>query len=193
MATSNILDMVNSILAKIGNIPYDWSTVQGSEKSRPTYLFQLVRMWNDQIKREMSGGGYTFEKPACFLQLIPSTSEQMLSNLSLTNYTFRFHIVDMQLDAGDDEGMDQNLTVYPYRDLLINYLSGFQPNNCSTLFLTDEQQDYEHTDVYHYTIDLKGAFTDTKGSEQDPDQTTYIFKAPDTVGEIDAEIDTTIG
>lgn len=192
MATSGILNMVNSTLAAMGNIPLDWSVIDGAEKSRPTLLFQLVRMWNDQIKQEKSGNGYLFEKPAAFLQLLPGTSSQVGDNISMTDYIFRVHVVDMQLDAGDGLGMDQNLAVYSYRDLVVQAIAGFQPVNCSTLFIVDEQPDYEHDNVFHYTIDFKGNFTDTKGSDQDPDQTKYIYKAPDTEAEITAEFVTEI-
>lgn len=182
MATSGILDMVNSVLTALGDIPYNWGNL-AIVHSRPNNLFQLVAMWNDQVTRERTGGGYTFEKPACFLQLIPEKTETLLSNVSFQTYCLRLHIVDMELDSADGK-LDQNLNVFTYRDLVKNYLVGFTPANSSTLFYTDERQDYTHDDVYHYQLDLKCGFTDLKGSVLDPDQPKVIYKDPPTDGEL---------
>lgn len=186
MATSCILDAVNSVLAQIGEIPFDWSAVPYAEKSRPANLFQLVRIWNDQVNREAreknSEGvpGYVFEKPACFLEMMPGETSQFLDNVTNTEYTWKLRIVDMELDAGDDVNMDQNLTVFGYRDTVKALMVGFQPANCSTLFFINEWQDYDHSGIYHYIVELKCCFIDTKGSVQDPDQTKVIYKQPPT-------------
>ena len=185
MATSCILDAVNSILTQIGSIPFEWSAVPGAEKSRPTLLFQLVRMWNNQIKRAEDGLGYSFEKPACFIELRQGETEQLLDNVTITDLTWRLHIVDFELDAGDETNMDQNLTVFAFRDLVVQYMNEFTPTNCSTTFKVAEEQDYDHTELYHYTVDMKCLLTDTKGSWLDPDQVQVEFTGPNTNAEVD--------
>ena len=186
MATSCLKDAITSILTQMGTIPFDWSTVQGSEKSKPTKLFQLVRIWNDQVRREADGkqmdgvSGYVFEKPACFLEMVPEASMHFTDNVTFTDICWKMHIVDYELDAGDDENMDQNLNVFGHRDLLVQYMAAFAPTNCSTMFKTDERQDYEHTGVYHYIVDMKSGLTDTKASVLDPDQVRVIYKQPPT-------------
>ena len=181
---SGLLDMVNSVLQQVGNIPFDWSTVAEATKSRPNNLFQLVRMWNNQVARQAQGTGYTFEAPACFLEIVNEDTSQFLDNVTFTDFQLKFHIVDMQLDAGDNEGMDQNLSVYGFRDFVKQYMVGFTPANCSTLFYIDEKRDYDHTDVYHYVVDCKCGFTDIKGSILDPDQTRVIYTTPPTALEL---------
>jgi len=194
MATSGLKTVAEDVLTAAANIPFDWTQVRDAEKSRPTVLFQSVHMWNDQINREKSGSGYSFEKPACFLQLMQMGNEMFASGVNCANYIFRFHIVDMRLNADgetsqDNTGkyiptLDDNLDVITFRDAAKQALAGYQPPQCSTLFPVDENQDEAHDDVYHYTLDLKALFTDTKGSYLDPDQTTVEYVAPPTDGEI---------
>ena len=188
--TSCLADAINSMLTAIGEIPYSWGSA-ATDRSRPTKLFQLVRMWNDQVSRELNGTGYTFEKPACFLEIGNRENEMFLQGVNTANYVWRFHIIDAELDAGDEVNMDQNLTVIHFRDAVKQALCGFQPPNCSTLFPVNEEADYQHTDLYHYILDLKSLFTDTKGSPLDPDQTTVTFYTPPP--NLGLELDVTIG
>lgn len=169
---SAIVEALNSLLTAIGDIPYDWGNLSIAQ-SRPTKLFQLVAMWNDQVGREASGEGYTFAKPACFIEMDTTDTQMLLDNTNVLDTVFRFHLIDRQLDAADGT-MDQNLQVFTFRDTLKAAIAGFQPDNCSTLFYTDEKQDYQHTSVYHFTVDAKCCFTDT------PVENGTIWKDPPT-------------
>lgn len=187
--TSPITLAISSTLNAIKAIPYSWG-VQAygtADKVNASLLFQKVQLWNDQVSRMNNGTGFGFVAPACFLQMISGETTQLLENATTTDYTFRFHLLDIELDAGNGD-FDQNLTVMTYRDILKSYMVGFQPDNCSTLFFINDDQDFTHTGVYHYIIDLKALFADTKGSILDDDQTKVIHKAPDTNLEIDLTI-----
>lgn len=185
---SGLTDAVNSVISAVGNIPYDWAS-QSIVHSRPNNMFQLVRLWNDQVRREKSGKGYVFEKPACFIELRNMANTSFLENTTMAEYIIRLHIVDMQLDNASG-GMDQNLQIITYRDGTKQAIAGFTPTNCSTLFTVDENQDTEHTDVYHYTLDFKTCFIDTKGSALDPDQSQFIEKDPPTNAELNIQFNT---
>lgn len=186
LSTTPLKTAISFILDAIKGIEYDWSNapydvnVLGNAQARPDKLFQKVLVWNNQINRLKSGDGYAFQCPACFLELIPESTNQFLDNVTLTDYVGRFHIVDMELDAADEDSLDQNLNVFIYRDIVKSAIVGIQPPNCSTMFNVSEEQDYEHDDVYHYIIDFKFCFTDTKGSILDADQTKVIYKTPPT-------------
>ena len=190
MATP-LRDAITDTLDMLRSIPYSWpNSVYGSvDKVNPSLLLQKVQTWNDQINRMKNGKGFGFAWPACFLELVSNETTQVLSNVTETDYTFRMHLVDVELDAGDDN-LDQNLTVMEYRDLIKTYMVGFQPSNCSTLFFINDDQDFEHSDVYHYVIDFRGLFVDTKGSILDPDQVKVIYKEPDTDLQLDLTIET---
>lgn len=189
---SPITAAITTTLTAIKAIPYSWAAVTGAEKVNPTLLFQKVLMWNDQVKRAKEGKGYLFQSPACFLEYVPENTTQLLENVTLTDVCWKLHIVDMRLNELDETNLDQNLEVLKYRDLVKQYMVGFQPDNCSTLYFKDERQDYEHSDVYHYIVDLKSCFTDDKGGILDPDQVRYVFKEPPTNLELNTEFDDSV-
>lgn len=181
-----------AILDPIKNITYDWSNAPydvnalGTAQARVGKLFQEIKIWNNQLARMSSGEGYAFQCPACFLEPIPSETSQFLDNVTYTDYTWRVHIIDEELDAADEFGLDQNLNVFIYRDIVKSALVGVQPPNCSTMFYIDEAQDFEHDNFYHYILDFKSGFTDTKGSVLDADQTKVIYTTPPTNLELEA-------
>jgi hypothetical protein len=180
MATSCILSAINSILAQARAIPYDWTNVADAERSRPTFLFQKTAVWNNQVRKMLDGSGVFYESPSCFLEMRPEKSMQMADNITVTDVCWKIHIVHGQLDAGDDENMDQNLMVFQLRDLVKSEFVGFEPESCSTMFCEDEEQDYDHGNIYHYILSFKSCLKDTKGSMYDPDQTRFIYSTPPT-------------
>lgn len=184
---SCILDAYNSILTAIRAIPYDWSTIADAEKSQPNLLFQKVMMWNNQSKRGEDGKGYLFEAPACFIEPVPEYSTQLLDNVTLTDYQWKLHLIDFRLNELNEIDLDQNLEIFKYRDLCREYLVGFTPTNCSTLFALDEDYDYNHTDCYHFVLTLKSCLKDTKGSYLDPNQNKVIFQDPPTDADVNIQ------
>lgn len=177
---SCILDAIGSIKTEIAGITWDWSAVPNVEKPKPTKLFQKVLMWNNQVERLKNNTSYLVANPACYLEMRPERTEQLLDNVTLTDVCWRLHIVYMQLDAGDDETLDETLYAYTIRDAVRQAMVGFQPTNCSTMFYTGEEQDYDHDNIYHYVVEFKTCFRDTKGSVLDPDQTRFIYTTPPT-------------
>ena len=84
------------------------------------------------------------------------------------------------------------MNVIPFRDLLMGYLGSFTPEYCSQLSSTNEYQDTNHSDVYHYCIDMNCAFVDAKGSNYDVDSPDTVVKNPDTDIEMNVEVVTEI-
>ena len=87
----------------------------------------------------------------------------------------RIHIGHEEYDAGNGD-FEQNVNIFTYRDSIINVLNNFQPTACSTLMKNSEEQDYVHTNIYHYKIEFTTAFVDSKGSydEQHGFVTAYL-------------------
>lgn len=187
MSTSRILGVINSVIGQAAQIPWDWNGLQAG--SLPNALLQNVAMWNNQVKTAEKGKTFPFATPALFIELPPQEWQPLPSGFGMCDLTVRLHLVDRQLDtAGQLDGtgeFDQNLEVYTYRDLVKSNFVLFQPPYCSNLFATHEHQDYDHDSLFHYVLDLKCAFADTKGSTYDPDQTKVINIAPVPI-EIDA-------
>lgn len=181
MATSRILEMVNSIIAQLAAIPWDWGKQKVAVKGK---LCQNVAMWNKQTKYAEDGKGFPFATPAAYVELLPQDYTQLGSGWSMADISVRIHLCDRQLDAADGT-IDQNLEVYTYRDLIKANLVLFRPANCSNLFEIHEHQDYDHDSIFHYVLDFQCAFTDSKGSNYDPDQQKVISIEPVPI-EIDA-------
>jgi hypothetical protein len=86
------------------------------------------------------------------------------------------HIVMEQLDAADGT-MEQNLTIFDLKDTVVALLSGQRPPGCSSLFSTREEQDFKHTNVYHFKVHFKCGFIDSIGSPFDAGVIDKNFEA----------------
>ena len=189
---SSLLSAINAVLAKVGAIPYNWNTNQLISYPFPTQLFQHVAIYNDQLKKEESGEGETYAKPACFIQVAQDNIENLVGGVTSSDIMFKLFIVDRQDDAGDGT-MNQNLSIFAWRDLvkvaLQNYVPSWTDGNGDTcvlsgLFLVDEQTDDNHDNVYCYTMSLKSCLIDNVSNYD-----LYgSIKEPDTNADITANI-----
>lgn len=122
------------------------------------------RIWNGQIYKEVDGKTYDFPKPALFVEIIPDIEYQPLGlQVSQADLGIRIHIVTESLDTGDGN-FEQDLAIYDLRDKVISTLSGYLPPACSAMMLTAETPDYEHTNIFHHTVDFVCNFIDSTGS-----------------------------
>jgi hypothetical protein len=76
--------------------------------------------------------------------------------------------------------MDQNLNVIDLRDKLIAALTYKMFDNCSSLMRCKEEQDYSHTNIYHYMVSFVCSYIDRAGDQSVND----IIKQPPTDLEI---------
>jgi hypothetical protein len=141
--------------------------------------FKWVKVWNNQLNRMDDQSGLSLPFPACYIELVPQEYLPLAFGFSTSDLVWRVHICHHQLDAGNGN-FDQNLDVYDLRDKVKNLLTLYKPTNCGSWISDGEEQDYEHDMVYHYILQFKCAFIDTKGSPYDPEYGTYIEKQPPT-------------
>ena len=178
MAGQTLVDAVNSVLERLGSIPYDWGSIAKAEQNN---LFQYVAIFNDQINRMEDGeGSPLFDTPACFVDIEPAPYLRLLGELSTSDLIYRIRIVSKEYDAGDGT-LDQNLAVFAIRNAVKESLSNFVPANSSMLQHTSEMQDPDHTAVYVWQMEFKSAFIDTIGSIYSPINDTVIDLPPNTV------------
>ena len=173
---SQQLEAIKSIAKRVKSIPYTWPG--GEDMPAPGALFQWVAIWNNQIRQWKTGKGFPVQRPCCFIEMDLGQASAM--GLGVTLYRdvkIKFHIVDWQVDAGDGT-LDQNAEVFIWRDLLKTNMERFFPQHCGAMTTLNEEQDYEHTGVYHYMITFKTSLSDLQGSVLDPDQTTVILTPP---------------
>lgn len=142
-----------------------------------------ARIWNNQVRRDQHGESYAFEKPAVFLEVINGVKyEQMGQGYQNADIGWRVHLIHEFYDAADGT-MDQDLPVFDIRDQIITALSFYEATGCGPLEKTSEDQDFDHTNIYHFTIDFVCNFIDSKGSKWD--QGAFQVKAPPTSAELD--------
>jgi len=141
-----------------------------------------TRVWNNQVELQQEGGIYSFPSPAAFVE-IASEKEQLGLGFVGGDITVKVHIVHVQYDAGDGT-FEQNYDVYALRDQVIQALTYYEPVGCSGMMLIDEQPDYNHNNVYHYTVSFICSFIDATGDQT----TTQIIKDPPTDLEVNGTI-----
>jgi hypothetical protein len=138
----------------------------------------FVHIWNNQLQQLEDGDTYVFPFPNAFVEVIaPTNYDPIGQGYAVGELTVRIHIGHEEYDAGNGN-FEENTNVFTYRDLIINKLNSFQPTACSLLMKVSETQDFVHTNIYHYIIDFKCSFVDSKGSLDE--QKGYIIKQPRT-------------
>lgn len=181
MATSMIKIAIQSVLTQLAGIAYVWPVRDRNavaDMPLPNNLFQWNEIWNNQVRQWKEGKGFPNTKPCVFVEAILGRSMKMGLGVTLfPDCIFRVHIVDWQVDAGNGD-VGQNTEIFAWRDLVKSSLQIFFPRYCGALTQASEQEDTEHTDIYHYVMDFKCAFTDKKGGPLDPDQTAIIGVDP---------------
>ena len=143
-------------------------------------VYLYCRVWNNQIRYEEDGTLYNFPKPAAFVEVVsPATFETLGQGYQSCDINFRVHLTH---ENYNNEGtFEQDLAIFDLRDRVKALLTAYEPTNCGPLNVINEQQDFEHTNVYHYIMDFVCNFTDTKGSKLDADHTDkFIPSVPPT-------------
>lgn len=140
------------------------------EQILSTQVFQYCAMFNNQVKMLDNGATFEFPRPAVLIEIeTPMSGVQLLgTRLVVNDIVWKFSIVHEQLNAIYEDGisgsgMDENLDVYDLRDTLKTLLMGFKPTNCSYLQYSDESQDYNHNQIYVYSVSFMCSYVDTKG------------------------------
>lgn len=127
-------------------------------------LLQYVQMYNNQIFDEESGQLYDYPKPAVLIEFESPTIIQQLGNGSqlYDELLVKLHIVDNFMNYTGDDGIEElNLEIFDRRDRVFTSVQGFEPTNCAAMVRVNEQQDYDHTQIYHYTQTYKTNYVDT--------------------------------
>jgi hypothetical protein len=130
-----------------------------------TSSISYVRVWNNQFRwiEEQSIEAFSF--PCAFLEVIlPNNYTQLGLGWTESDVTFRVHIGVNELDSSTGT-MEQNLNIFTLRDEVIALMSNYKLADGGSLMKVSEQQDYQHSNVYVYTIDFVCGFIDDTGSQ----------------------------
>lgn len=137
--------------------------------------FKLVTIWNNQFDYMENGEIYSFPFPCAFLEVSADGFDQLGNNYQSTDLTIKVHIGQ---DFYNGSNIDENLSIFVLRDLVVKKLSRFKPSTSGDLVKTNEQQDFQHSNVYHYEVHFKTHYID------DTNANIEILKTPPTALQI---------
>mgnify|MGYP001600438242 CR=1 FL=1 len=149
------------------------------EKAKTITGTNWQAVWNNQLDRMEDQSGLSLPFPALYFEIVPQEYNSLSLGVSQSELEIRIHVCHDQTDAGDGT-FDQNLDYFDYRDAVKTAFTMFKPFNCGNMIASGEEQDYEHTDIYHGILSFKTCFVDTKGSPIDPENGTWIERMPPT-------------
>lgn len=141
-------------------------------------------IWNNQPEYEEGGHYIDYPKPAAFVEVINKAEYKEIGiGFRSCDIGFRIHLVNEFLNG--EGSFERNLAIFDLRDQVIALLSFFQPTACGPMVSTGEEQDYKHKNIYHFILDFITNFTDSRGSQYDPDAGKYIYTTPPIGLEVD--------
>lgn len=130
--------------------------------------FQFTDIWNDQYQDQLDGKTYSFLLPACLIEII---NEQPAKQLGVGVQIFdpiliHFHIIHELIDAGDGT-MERNVAIFDLKDKIYQAFTKFKTPNakCVRFIRAGEDQDYKHSNVYHFTVNFRTNLIDTLSQE----------------------------
>jgi hypothetical protein len=144
----------NHIKAQLQTITFDGSAIQ------------FIQLWNNQLESLKASDTeanimYSFSLPALFIEFLNLETEQLGNgNQVYADLIVRIHILHRLEDAGDGT-LEQNLAVLALRDAVQLALQNFRPAGASEFIRQKQEMDYNHNNVYHYTMDYGCTFVDT--------------------------------
>ena len=137
------------------------------------------RVWNNQLTSERDAKIYDYPKPAAFVEFItPVTFTEMGGNFGNADIGVNVHLIHEYYNA--DGTFEQDLLVFDLRDKIVALLSQFKPTACGLMVRVNEQQDFDHDNLYHYIVGFAVNFVDSKSSPYDPAAGKYIDSAVPT-------------
>lgn len=142
------------------------------------------RIWNNQLERLKAGTMESFPMPAAFVEGMNDGKNAAPFGVSTSDVIFRIHILQTEYDAQDGR-LGENKSIFDLRDEVILLLTNFWPTCCSSLMNIGETQDFNHDNVYHYTVDFICSFVDDTADARK----LLITKNPPTSLQIDVTVD----
>jgi len=132
---------------------------------------RLAAIYNGQPEKiktqETDENGYQlFDSPACFIEAVNANEIQQLGNgyQIYDPLTIRIHVYFTQLDSGTGT-LDENLDVFDFKNLVFKALQKYEFDGAVAMVRIAENLDYNHDNVYIYTLDFITNYVDNQMSE----------------------------
>ena len=138
----------------------------------------FVRVWNNQLEQLKAGELEAIPFPSCFIEPIVSQSQHGAIGQGVCGFDILFRVHLLHTNYNTEGSFEQNLVVFDLRDKVIRTMNRYKPLMCGPIDKISEALDFEHDNVYHYTIDFNTHFVDLTGSDQDTLTGDYTVSVP---------------
>lgn len=138
----------------------------------------FVRVWNNQLEQLKAGELEAVPFPSCFIEPIVSQSQHGAIGQGVCGFNILFRVHLLHVNYNTEGSFEQNLVVFDLRDKVIRTMNRYKPLMCGPIDKISEGLDFEHDNVYHYTIDFNTHFVDLTGSDQDDETGNYTVSVP---------------
>lgn len=121
------------------------------QKLVDTGNFNWINTWNNQLERMQNEQEYAIQNPSCYVELETLDAHQLLDGYQGMDINVNIHILSEELDASDGS-IDEFRSIFGLRDSVVIALDRYKPSQGGYMIKISEQQDYSHTNMYHYII-----------------------------------------
>jgi hypothetical protein len=123
---------------------------------------QTVTVWNNQFNYLENGGDYSFGFPCAFVEVDTIALNQISYGVQGSDLPITIHIGQVDYNGNN---ISENLTIFTLRDLIVKSFAKFKPTTGSVMVKISEEQDFEHSNFYHYKITFNTHFIDLTTKE----------------------------
>jgi hypothetical protein len=140
--------------------------INASVVTNNTPDFAFIHIWNNQLEKlkskdENGNDYYNINYPALFVEFTaPNEILQLGNGVQLYDpLDIRIHIIHNEIDSMDGN-LEQNINVFALKQKVFKALQGFEPSGCCAFTRVNEEQDYDHNNLYHYIQTYRTNYVD---------------------------------
>lgn len=122
-----------------------------------------VAVWNNQVAQLEAGDNWAFALPAVFIQLDVNDIVQLGRYAEEYDLRVIIHIVQ---EFYNGDRMDENLTIFDLKQKVFKAIKNLHGETSSTLTRVGEEQDFDHTNIYHFIQTYQTRLTDTSAEPE---------------------------
>lgn len=122
---------------------------------------KFINPWNNQVDLIQDGKIYSFPLPAIFIGFAAPSEIKQLGNGNQIYDPLVIEVHIVQEFYHDAENMERNLDIFDLRTLVYQTLQNFEPDGCVQFIRFEEEQDVNHTNVYHFIQRYRTNYVDS--------------------------------
>jgi hypothetical protein len=126
--------------------------------------FNLVTIWNNHFEYLKDGSIYHIPMPCALVEVQTNDTQSIGGFIQGSDLNITIHIGQ---EFYNGTNIDENFSIFQLRDLVVNSISHFKSTKSSVFIKVSEEQDFEHSNVYHYKITYKTQWIDETAKQKE--------------------------